>query len=116
MSHNDRINNPIISNLTMSEEMKMNILENCKKGRRTSDNLFRYSKLLATCIAFVCICVSGVGVHAAISAVDERLKNMSDKEKNDYMESPIFIIFLQNQYTFNFTFCKISSIDISISS
>lgn len=86
MSHNDRINNPIISNLTMSEEMKMNILENCKKGRRTSDNLFRYSKLLAACIAFVCICVSGVGVHAAISAVDERLKNMSDKEKNDYME------------------------------
>lgn len=86
MSHNDRIKNPIISNLTMSEEMKMNILENCKKGRRTSDNLFRYSKLLAVCIAFVCICVSGVGVHAAISAVDERLKNMSDKEKNDYME------------------------------
>ncbi len=86
MSHNDRINNPIIFNLTMSEEMKMNILENCKKGRRTSDNLFRYSKLLAACIAFVCVCASGVGVHATISAVDERLKNMSDKEKNDYLE------------------------------
>lgn len=89
MSHNDRINNPIISNLTMSEEMKMNILENCKKGRRTSDKLFRYSKVLATCLAVFCICISGLGVHAAISAVDERLQNMSEKEKNDYMEMNI---------------------------
>ncbi len=86
MSHNDRINNPIISNLTMSEEMKMNILENCKNGRRTTDNLFRYSKVLATCLAIFCICISGLGVHAAISAVDERLQNMSEEEKNDYME------------------------------
>lgn len=89
MSHNDRINNPIISNLTMSEEMKMNILENCKKGRRTSDKLFRYSKVLATCLAVFCICISGLGVHAAISAVDERLQNMSEEEKNDYMEMNI---------------------------
>lgn len=89
MSHNDRINNPIISNLTMSEEMKMNILENCKKGRRTSDNLFRYSKVLATCLALFCICISGLGVRAAISAVDERLQNMSEEEKNDYMEMNI---------------------------
>lgn len=86
MSHNDRINNPIISNLTMSDEMKMNILENCKKGRRTTDKLFRYSKVLATCIALFCVCISGLGVRAAISAVDERLQNMSDEEKNDYME------------------------------
>ncbi|MBQ8412226.1 MAG: hypothetical protein IJX12_01230 [Lachnospiraceae bacterium] len=89
MSHNDRINNPIISNLTMSEEMKMNILENCKKGRRTRDKLFRYSKVLATCLAVFCICISGLGVHAAISAVDERLQNMSEEEKNDYMEMNI---------------------------
>lgn len=89
MSHNDRINNPIISNLTMSEEMKMNILENCKKGRRTSDNLFRYSKVLATCLALFCICISGLGVRAAISAVDERLQNMSEEEKNEYMEMNI---------------------------
>lgn len=89
MSHNDKINNPIISNLTMSEEMKMNILENCKKGRRTSDKLFRYSKVLATCLAVFCICISGLGVHAAISAVDERLQNMSEEEKNDYMEMNI---------------------------
>lgn len=89
MSHNDRINNPIISNLTMSEEMKMNILENCKKGRRTSDKLFRYSKVLATCLAVFCICISGLGVHAAISAIDERLQNMSEEEKNDYMEMNI---------------------------
>lgn len=89
MSHNDRINNPIISNLIMSEEMKMNILENCKKGRRTSDKLFRYSKVLATCLAVFCICISGLGVHAAISAVDERLQNMSEEEKKDYMEMNI---------------------------
>ena len=46
MNGDNRINNPIISNLTMSEEMKQNILDNCKRGKRTNDKLFRYSKLM----------------------------------------------------------------------
>ncbi len=86
MNGDNRINNPIISNLTMSEEMKQNILDNCKKGKRTNDKLFRYSKLIVACIALCCICFGGLGTHAAISAVQNRMENMSDEEKDAYLE------------------------------
>lgn len=86
MNGDNRINNPIISNLTMSEEMKQNILDNCKRGKRTTDKLFRYSKLLVLFIAFSCVCLGGLGTHAAISAVQNRMENMSDEEKDAYLE------------------------------
>ena len=86
MNGDNRINNPIISNLTMSEEMKQNILDNCKEGKRTNDKLFRYSKLIVLFIAFSCVCLGGFGTHAAISAVQNRMENMSDEEKDAYLE------------------------------
>lgn len=86
MNGDNRINNIIISNLTMSEEMKQNILDNCKKGMRTTDKLFRYSKLIVLFIAFSCVCLGGLGTHAAISAVQNRMENMSDEEKDAYLE------------------------------
>ena len=86
MNGDNRINNPIISNLTMSEEMKLNILDNCKRGKRTNDKLFRYSKLIVLFIAFSCVCLGGLGTHAAISAVQNRMENMSDEEKDAYLE------------------------------
>ena len=86
MNGDNRINNPIISNLTMSEEMKQNILDNCKKGKRTNDKLFRYSKLIVLFIAFSCVCLGGLGTHAAISAVQNRMENMSDEEKDAYLK------------------------------
>ena len=85
MNGDNRINNPIISNLTMSEEMKQNILDNCKEGKRTNDKLFRYSKLIVLFIAFSCVCLGGLGTHAAISAVQNRMENMSDEEKDAYL-------------------------------
>lgn len=86
MNGDNRINNPIISNLTMSEKMKQNILDNCKKGKRTNDKLFRYSKLIVLFMAFSCVCLGGLGTHAAISAVQNRMENMSDEEKDAYLE------------------------------
>lgn len=86
MNGDNRINNPIISNLTMSEEMKQNILDNCKRGKRTTDKLFRYSKLLVLFIAFSCVCLGGLGTNAAISAVQNRMENMSEEEKDAYLE------------------------------
>ncbi len=86
MNGDNRINNPIISNLTMSEEMKQNILDNCKRGKRTNDKLFRYSKLIVLFIALSCVCLGGLGTHAAISAVQNRMENMSDEEKDAYLE------------------------------
>ncbi len=86
MNGDNKINNPIIANLTMSEEMKQNILDNCKKGKRTNDKLFRYSKLIVLFIAFSCVCLGGLGTHAAISAVQNRMENMSDEEKDAYHE------------------------------
>lgn len=86
MKGDNRINNIIISNLTMSEEMKQNILDNCKKGKRTNDKLFRYSKLMVLFIAFSCVCLGGLGTRAAISAVQNRMESMSDEEKDAYLE------------------------------
>lgn len=102
MNGDNRINNPIISNLTMSEEMKQNILDNCKRGKRTNDKLFKYSKLLVLFIAFSCVCLGGLGTHAAISAVQNRMENMSYEEKDAYLEINVIGVDAEH-YTRSFT-------------
>ena len=82
----DDINKDLYSNINISEEMKKSLINDVKKGKRTSDMRFRYSTaIMALGIAGV-IGFGGFGASAAYLSYKNRIQDMTVEEQTDYKE------------------------------
>lgn len=82
---NNLKNNEILNNLQASEKMKSEILKACRKNKRTSNVLFRYSKQVAAAITILIIGATGISAYAGITHI-QRLSSMPEEEKQEYVQ------------------------------
>ena len=80
------INQKLISNIEMSEDMKNDLINNVKRGKRSSDKRLRYtSPLTALCLSAI-ILIGGASAGAVYMHYKNRVENMEESEKTDYYE------------------------------
>ena len=83
----NEINKDLLSNIEISEEMKHDLYEGCKVGKRSSDFRFRHSGALMAALIVGAIGLTGVGASAAgIFTFSNRLEEMPKVEKAAYKE------------------------------
>ncbi len=76
----------VVQGIEIKEEMKEELLYQCKRNRHVPNLLFRYSKIAAAAAAvFVCLAGS-VTVYAAVNAYQARLDAMDDKEITEHYD------------------------------
>ena len=78
-------NKDLLSNIDISDNMKQELFENCKKGKRTSDFRFKYAKVITTLIIFGVVGSTGITANALYKSVKSRLENMPEAERSDYV-------------------------------
>ena len=80
------INKKLLSGIEISDDMKSDLLNNVKNGKRTSDKRFKYATpLTALCLSAV-ILFGGASAGVIYMNYKNRLENMPAEEKNDYYE------------------------------
>ncbi len=78
------IDKSIVSNIEIPDEMRDSLINDVKKGKRTSDIRFRYSNvIMALCMAIISF-ASGVTANAAFVSYRNRVENMPQEEQADY--------------------------------
>lgn len=76
----------IVREIEIKDEMKDELLRQCKRNKHVPNLLFRYSKAAAAAAAVV-ICLAGsVTVYAAVNAYQARLDAMDDKEITEHYD------------------------------
>lgn len=76
----------IVREIEIKDEMKEELLRQCKRNKHVPNLLFRYSKAAAAAAAVV-ICLAGsVTVYAAVNAYQARLDAMDDKEITEHYD------------------------------
>ncbi len=80
------INKDIYSNISISDEMKEELINDVKKGKRTSNFRFKYSTALMALGIVGVLGFSGIGVSAAYISYKNRVQSMSVEEQEAYKE------------------------------
>ena len=74
----------LFSNIEISNSMKRELYENCKRGKRAGDFRFRYAGTLTAIIGAVVFGCTGIASYACFQTVQMRLEAMSEKEVQEY--------------------------------
>ena len=80
------IDKDLFSNIEISNDIKLELYKNCKKGKRTADLRFRYASVLTALIVIVIIGCSGFGARACYEGIKSRMESMSQKEHDDLVD------------------------------
>jgi hypothetical protein len=78
------IDKKILSNIEISDQMKQDILEGCKEGKKSGDFKFRNSTALMALMLVAAFSITTVSVSAAVMTFKQRLQNMGEKEVSAY--------------------------------
>ena len=83
----NNINPDLFDNIEISEEMKKDIFNGCKAGKRSSDFRFRHSGALLAALIIGVIGLTGAGASAAaILTFSSRMEEMPVEEKQAYKQ------------------------------
>ncbi len=74
-----------LSNIEISNDIKQELYENCKRGKRAGDIRFRYAGVLTALIAIAVFGCTGIGAKAYYESVAKRLEEMPQEERDDYV-------------------------------
>ena len=81
------INSDLFDNIEISEEMKQDIFNGCRAGKRSSDFRFRHSGALLAALIIGAVSLTGVGASAAaILTFSSRMEEMPVEEKQAYKQ------------------------------
>lgn len=80
------IDKDLFSNIEISNDIKLELYKNCKKGKRTADLRFRYASVLTALIVIVIIGCSGFGARACYEGIKSRMESMPQKEHDDLVD------------------------------
>lgn len=78
------IDDRLLANIQMPEDLKKDLFENCKKGKRSADFRFRHSGVLMALLVVLVVGTAGIGAKAAYETVARRLESMTAPEKENY--------------------------------
>lgn len=76
----------VVKEIEIKEEMKEELLQQCKKKKHVPNILFRYSKAAAVAAGLVVCSLGSITVYAAVNAYQARLEAMDKEEVTDYYE------------------------------
>ena len=76
----------LFNNIEISDEMKNDLLENCKKGKRTADARFKYAGALTALLVAALVGGTGITATAYYQSVMKRMESMSKEEVKEYVE------------------------------
>ena len=76
----------LLDNIDISEDLKKELYEKARKGKRAGDLRFRYVHALTAMITAVVIGGAGMVVKAGYDTVAKRFENMSEEERDEYTE------------------------------
>ena len=76
----------VFSNIEISNDLKKELFENCKKGRRTADFRMRHAGTLTALLIIATVGCTGLGSYAMYDSVSSRMAAMSAEEKTGYVE------------------------------
>ena len=83
----NELNNNLLANIEITEEMKNDIYNGCKRGRSTSDFRFRHSGAIMAALVIAAVGLTGVGASAAaIFTFANRMEEMPVEEKAAYSQ------------------------------
>ena len=96
------INADLLSNIEISEEMKQDIYNGVKVGKRTSDFRFRHSGALLAALIIGAVTLTGAGASAAaIITFSSRMEEMPVEEKQAYKQEVKKDIFISTDEGFS---------------
>jgi len=84
--NNYNFNKGLFNNIEISDEMKTELFENCKKGKRTADVRFRHAGVLTALLVAALVGGTGVGATAYYKSVMKRMESMPQEEVKGYVE------------------------------
>jgi len=76
----------IVREIEIKEEMKEELLRQCKRNKHVSNLLFRYSKVAAAAAVFLVCFAGSITVYAAVNAYQARLDAMDDEEITEHYD------------------------------
>ncbi len=76
----------VFSNIEISNDLKKELFENCKKGKRTADFRMRHAGTLTALLVIATVGCTGLGSYAMYDSVSSRMAAMSAEEKTGYVE------------------------------
>ena len=82
----DEFGKDILSNIEISSDIKKELYENCKKGRRTADFRTRHTGALTVMAVAAIIGCTGIGASACYETVARRLESMKESEREEYVQ------------------------------
>ena len=77
-------NKDLFSNIEISNNVKKELYENCKKGKRAGDLRFRYATGLTALIGVIVFGCTGIGAAAYYQSVQMRMEAMPQTEIQEY--------------------------------
>ncbi|MBR6003492.1 MAG: hypothetical protein IK068_02070 [Lachnospiraceae bacterium] len=78
------LNKDLFSNIEISNNVKKELYENCKKGKRAGDIRFRYATALTALIGVIVFGCTGIGAAAYYQSVQMRMEAMPETEIQEY--------------------------------
>lgn len=79
----------IVKDIEIKEEMKEELVENCRKKKHTVNGMFRYSKAAAVVVGIAVCSMVSLTAYAAVSAYRARLKAMDKEEMQELYDTEI---------------------------
>ncbi len=77
----------VVKNIEMKEEMKEELLNNCKRSRHVKNVMFRYSKAAAVLVGIAICSMGSLTAYAAVSAYKARMEAMSKEEVQEHYDT-----------------------------
>lgn len=77
----------IVKDIEMKDEMREELLSNCKRSKHVKNVLFRYSKAAAVFIGLAVCSMGSLTAYAAVSAYRARMEAMSKEEVQTHYET-----------------------------
>ncbi|MBP5601060.1 MAG: hypothetical protein J6X48_12445 [Lachnospiraceae bacterium] len=77
-------NKELFSNIEISNRMKKELYENCKRGKRAGDFRFRYAGALTALIGVIVFGCTGAASYAYYQSVQMRMEAMPETEIHEY--------------------------------
>ena len=76
----------LFDNIEISEDLKNDLYEKARKGKRTGDFRFRYVHALTAMITAAVIGGAGLAAKAGYETVAKRFESMTEEECEEYTE------------------------------
>ncbi|MCR5701246.1 MAG: hypothetical protein K6G76_03760 [Lachnospiraceae bacterium] len=84
--NNYNLNKGLFNNIEISDEMKEELFENCKNGKRTADVRFKHAGALTALLIAALVGGTGVGATAYYQSVMKRMESMPQEEVKEYVQ------------------------------